>query len=108
MGHDIALVVLMTVITFGSRLLPFLLFGRGKQPPGWVVYLGKYLPPAMIALLVVYCVRDITFTALGGWLPYLVAGAAVVLLQWKTKNDLVSIFTGTALYMVLVQGVFHG
>lgn len=108
MGHDIALVVLMTVITFGSRLLPFLLFGRGKQPPGWVVYLGKYLPPAMIALLVVYCVRDITFTALGGWLPYLVAGAAVVALQWKTKNDLVSIFTGTALYMVLVQGVFHG
>lgn len=108
MGHDIGLVVLMTAITFGSRLLPFLLFGRGKQPPGWVVYLGKYLPPAMIALLVVYCVRDITFTALGGWLPYLVAGAAVVLLQWKTKNDLVSIFTGTALYMVLVQGVFHG
>ncbi len=108
MGHDIGLIVLMTAITFGSRLLPFLLFGRGKQPPGWVVYLGKYLPPAMIALLVVYCVRDITFTALGGWLPYLVAGAAVVLLQWKTKNDLVSIFTGTALYMVLVQGVFHG
>ncbi len=108
MGHDIALVVLMTAITFGSRLLPFLLFGRGKQPPGWVVYLGKYLPPAMIALLVVYCVRDITFVSLGGWLPYLAAGAAVVLLQWKTKNDLVSIFTGTALYMVLVQGVFHG
>lgn len=108
MGHDVGLVVLMTAITFGSRLLPFLLFGRGKEPPGWVVYLGKYLPPAMIALLVVYCVRDISFAALGGWLPYLVAGAAVVLLQWKTKNDLVSIFTGTALYMVLVQGVFHG
>lgn len=108
MGHDIALVVLMTAITFGSRLLPFLLFGRGAQVPNWVVYLGKYLPPAMIALLVVYCVRDITFTALGGWLPYLIAGAAVVGLQWKTKNDLVSIFTGTALYMVLVQVVFHG
>lgn len=108
MGHDIALVVLMTAITFGSRLLPFLLFGRSAQVPNWVVYLGKYLPPAMIALLVVYCVRDITFTALGGWLPYLIAGAAVVGLQWKTKNDLVSIFTGTALYMVLVQVVFHG
>ena len=108
MGHDIALVVLMTAITFGSRLLPFLLFGRGDQVPNWVVYLGKYLPPAMIALLVVYCVRDITFTAIGGWLPYLIAGTVVVGLQWKTKNDLVSIFTGTALYMILVQGVFHG
>lgn len=106
MGHDIALVVIMTAITFGSRLLPFLLFGRGKGPSGWVVYLGKYLPPAMIALLVVYCVKDITFTVIGGWLPYLIAGAAVVLLQWKTHNDLISIFTGTVLYMILVQGVF--
>lgn len=106
MGHDIALVAVMAAITFGSRLLPFLLFGRGKTPAGWMVYLGKYLPPAMIALLVVYCVKDITFTTIGGWLPYLIAGVAVVLLQWKTRNDLVSIFTGTVLYMILVQGVF--
>lgn len=106
MAHDIALVAMMAAITFGSRLLPFLLFGRGKEPSGWVVYLGRYLPPAMIALLVVYCVKDIAFTMLGGWLPYLIAGAAVVLLQWKTRNDLVSIFTGTVLYMILVQGVF--
>lgn len=103
MGHDIALVAIMAAITFGSRLLPFLLFGRGKEPAGWVVYLGRYLPPAMIALLVVYCIKDIAFTALGGWLPYVIAGAVVVLLQWKTRNDLISIFTGTVLYMVLVQ-----
>lgn len=108
MSHDVALVALMAGITFASRLLPFLLFGRGQEPPEWVVYVGKYLPPAMIALLVVYFVRDITFTALGGWLPYLLAGAAVVALEWKTKNDLASIFTGTALYMVLTQVVFRG
>lgn len=106
MAHDIALVAIMAAITFASRLLPFVLFGRGKEPSGWVVYLGRYLPPAMIALLVVYCVKDITFTTIEGWLPYLIAGVAVVLLQWKTRNDLVSIFTGTVLYMILVQGVF--
>lgn len=106
MAHDIALVAIMAAITFASRLLPFVLFSRGKEPAGWVVYLGRYLPPAMIALLVVYCVKDITFTTIGGWLPYLIAGVAVVLLQWKTRNDLVSIFTGTVLYMILVQGVF--
>ena len=106
MAHDLALVAIMAAITFASRLLPFVLFGRGKEPAGWVVYLGRYLPPAMIALLVVYCVKDITFAMIGGWLPYLIAGAAVVLLQWKTRNDLVSIFAGTVLYMVLVQGVF--
>lgn len=106
MGHDLALVALMTAITFGSRLLPFALFGRGKTPPDWVVFMGKYLPPAMIALLVAYCVKDITFTALGGWLPYVLAGGAVVLVQWLTRKDLLSIFLGTALYMVLVQTVF--
>lgn len=106
MAHDIALVAIMAAITFASRLLPFVLFGRGKEPSGWAVYLGRYLPPAMIALLVVYCVKGITFITIGGWLPYLIAGVAVVLLQWKTRNDLVSIFTGTVLYMILVQGVF--
>lgn len=106
MGHDVALVALMAAITFGSRLLPFLLFGRGKEPPGWVTYLGRYLPPAMIALLVVYCVKDIFFTSAGGWVPYLLAGGTVALLQWKTKNDLVSIFTGTLLCMALVQLMF--
>ena len=49
---------------------------------------------------------DIFFTAAGGWVPYLLAGGTVALLQWKTKNDLVSIFTGTLLYMALVQLMF--
>ena len=64
------------------------------------------LPPAVIAMLIVYCLKGVTFTTLGGWLPSLVAGvAAVVLHLWK-GNELISIFGATGLYMVLVQVVF--
>lgn len=102
----VAAVAVMAVVTFLTRAIPFLLFGRGGQPPGWVLYLGRVLPPAIIAMLIVYCLRDISFAAVGGWLPYLVSGGLVVLLQWRFRNNLVSIFSGTILYMVLVQAVF--
>ena len=101
-----ALVAVMAVVTFLTRALPFLLFGRGGEPPRVVLYLGRFLPPAVIAMLIVYCLKGVTFTALGGWVPPLVAGLAAVLLHLWKGNDLISIFGATVLYMILVQGVF--
>ena len=104
--RDLLLILVMAVVTFATRLLPFLLFDRGGNPPKLVLYLGRVLPPAIIAMLIVYCLKGVTFTTLGGWLPSLVAGvAAVVLHLWK-GNELISIFGATGLYMVLVQVVF--
>ena len=97
---------LMAVITFLTRVLPFLLFDRGDSPPKVVLYLGRVLPPAVIAMLIVYCLRGISFSALPQWLPALLASAAVVLLHLWKRNNLLSIFGGTALYMILVQVVF--
>lgn len=71
-----------------------------------MLYLGKVLPPASIAMLIVYCLKGVTFTTLGGWLPTLLAGVAAVLLHVWKGNDLLSIFGATGLYMVLVQAVF--
>ena len=92
--------------TFLARALPFLLFDRGEKPPRVVLYLGRVLPPAIIAMLIVYCVRGVTFAAPAGWVPTLLAGLAAVLLHLWKGNDLLSIFGATGLYMVLVQGVF--
>ena len=80
--------------------------GRGGEPPKVVLYLGKYLPPAVIAMLIVYCLRGVTFTAPAGWAPALIAAAAVAALHLWKKNNLLSILGGTVLYMVLVQAVF--
>lgn len=101
-----ALVAVMAVVTFLTRALPFLLFGRGSEPPKVVLYLGKFLPPAVIAMLIVYCYRGTTFADPSGWAPGLIAGAAVVGLHLWKKNNMLSIVGGTILYMVLVQLVF--
>lgn len=104
--QTLASIGVMAAVTFLTRALPFLLFDRGDHPPKIILYLGHVLPPAVIAMLIVYCLKGVTFTTLGGWLPPLIAGAAAVLLHLWKGNDLISIFGATALYMVLVQGVF--
>lgn len=102
----IAAIAVMAVVTFLTRATPFLLFDRGSSPPKLVLYLGKVLPPAVIAMLIVYCLRTIDFSAAPGWAPMTVASAVVVALHIWKHNNLLSIFGGTVLYMVLVQVVF--
>ncbi len=105
-------IAVMAFITFLTRALPFLLFDRGERAPKVVLYLGKVLPPAVIAMLIVYCLRGMSITlstdvaALARWLPQVIAVIAVALLHLWKKNNLLSIFGGTLLYMVLVQAVF--
>lgn len=101
-----AAIAVMALVTFLTRALPFLLFDRGEQPPGLILYLGRVLPPAIIAMLVVYCLRGVSFSSPGGWVPQLLAAAAVTILHLWKHNNLLSIFGGTVLYMVLVQAVF--
>ena len=98
-AEALASIAVMSAVTFLTRALPFLLFDRGEHPPKIVLYLGKVLPPAIIAMLIVYCMKGVTF-------PTLLAGAAAVLLHLWKGNDLISIFGATGLYMILVQGVF--
>lgn len=114
----IAAIAVMAIVTFLTRALPFLLFDRGDHPPKLVLYLGRVLPPAVIAMLIVYCLKSnilaveanltslLDPAVLNQWLPALVSVAVVVLLHVWKHNNLLSIFGGTILYMVLVQAVF--
>ena len=98
----IALCVLATVTT---RFLPFLIFSGKRETPAFVRYLGRALPGAIFALLVVYCLRNTDVrTAFG--LPEAIAIAATVLLHLWKRQMLLSIAGGTVLYMLLVQLVF--
>lgn len=99
-------IAVMAVVTFLTRALPFLLFGRKGTPPKVVLYLGKYLPPAVIAMLIVYCMKGVSFAAPSGWAPTLIASLAVAGLHLWKHNDMLSILGGTVLYMVLVQAIF--
>jgi len=99
----IALLALGTAIT---RFLPFVLFRNAAAAPRYIHYLGKILPTAAISLLVVYCLRHVSFTTAPNGIPEAIAVIVVAALHIWKKNTLLSIAAGTAIYMLLVQFLF--
>ena len=101
--HTLLIIGVIALVTLFTRALPFLLFDHGERPPRWVTYLGQVLPPAIMALLVVYCLRNIDLPAGNHGLPQLICVAVAALLHLWKGNTLVSIFGATALYMALIR-----
>ncbi|MGN0347464.1 MAG: branched-chain amino acid transporter permease [Lachnospiraceae bacterium] len=99
-------IVVMALVTMLLRFLPFLIFDHGEKLPAWISYLGKVLPPAIMSMLLVYCIRNINLLQGNHGLPELLCvGVAMLLHAWK-RNTLLSIGVSTILYMVLVQNFF--
>ncbi len=107
MNHESAVVAIlvMALVTAALRFLPFVIFS-GKETPKLITDLGKVLPYAVMGMLVVYCLKGVSFTSLSGFMPEIIASSAVVLTYLWKKNTLFSIITGTVCYMFLVQTVF--
>ena len=105
-AYSAVLVAVIVAVTQLTRFLPFLLFGGKKQPPKAVLYLGRVLPCAIMRMLVVYCLRNVSPLAAPYGIPELIGVVlAVVLHVWK-RNTLLSTGVSTVAYMVLVQAVF--
>ena len=102
--NSFALVAVMAVGSLMLRGLPFVIFR--KHTPPYIAYLGKVLPPALIGMLVVYCLKDLNFAAAPYGLPELIAAVCVVVLHLWRRSSILSILGGTAIYMLLVQFVF--
>lgn len=99
-------VAVIALVTAGIRFLPFAVFRGEKQTPPIIDKLGRVLPYAIMGMLVVYCLKGVSFADAGGWLPSLIAcGITAGLYVWK-RNTLLSIIAGTLCYMMLVQMVF--
>ena len=103
--RSILIIAICAACTCLERFFPFLVF-RGKTVPPVIRYLGRVLPMAIMATLVIYCIKDISFAAVSGWLPYLLGIAITAALHWFGKNALLSIAGGTVAYMVMVQFIF--
>ena len=104
--HSLLLILTVAAMTALTRVLPFLIFGGKRQPPRAVLYLGRVLPCAIMGMLVVYCLKDVSWTAPTHGAPEALAVLAVGLLHRWRENVLLSIAGGTVLYMLLVQVVF--
>jgi len=100
------IILVMMLTTFATRIVPFLIFPKGKEVPKVIQYLGKVLTPAVIGMLVVYCLRNTVILSYPYALPELIAITVVVILHVWKRNNLISIGAGTVLYMILVQVVF--
>ncbi len=104
--HSVWIIVVAALVTMATRFLPFVIFGNDRKTPDIIVYLGKVLPYAIMGMLVVYCMKDVSFLAAPYGIPELLGCAAVAVLHLWKRNTLLSIGVGTVFYMVLVQLVF--
>lgn len=96
----------MALVTAALRFLPFLLFGGGRKTPKTVEKLSRTLPSAVMAMLVVYCLKGVRFDSVGSFLPEVLASLTVAVLHIWRRSTLLSIVGGTLCYMFLVQSVF--
>ena len=105
-GESLLIILVIAAITFGLRAAPFILFSRTGEIPKVIVYLGNVLPPAVMGMLIVYCLRNTTVTTFSFGIPELIAVVTVAGLHLWKRNNLLSILGGTVLYMFLIQFVF--
>ena len=100
--YIIAAIAVVALVTWGLRAAPFALFGS-RPLPRTMRYLGRALPPAIMTVLVIYCLRGTSFGRYPFGIPELAACALVVLLQIVKKNMYLSIIAGTVCYMALIR-----
>lgn len=104
-GRIIITILVAAIITFGLRALPFLAFQGQRQMPDRLKRLGEVLPSSIMAVLIVYCLKDAGSDVIGVGVPKFLAAAMVaVSYKWK-HNVLLSIAAGTVVYTILISAV---
>lgn len=98
-------IAVCAVITMIIRALPFAVFGTRSLPPV-IDYLGKMLPGSIMVVLILYCLRSVSFTGWPFGIPEIFCVLLCGVLQFKLKNSIPSIAIATALYMILTRTVF--
>lgn len=104
--HAILTIAVAALVTAALRFLPFLIFGENRKTPAIITYLGQVLPYAIMGMLVVYCLKDVSVTTAPFGIPEAIGCAAVAGLHIWKRSTLLSIGGGTVIYMLLVQFVF--
>ena len=105
-GQSVAIIAVVAVCTFITRVIPFLIFGGNREIPATVQFLGKMLPPAIMGVLIIYCLKGVQLFTFPCGLPEFIAIGVVALLHIWKRNALLSIGVGTVCYMLLIQMVF--
>lgn len=97
-----AVILVMTAATFFTRAIPFIAFKRNKDHP-LLIYLGTYMPAAIMTLLVLYSLKNVQLGAPPYGANELIALLLTTVLHLWRGNALLSIFAGTGFYMAALQ-----
>lgn len=100
------LIGVCALITAALRFIPFLVFGGKRKTPAFIAYLGKVLPFAIMGMLVVFCLKNVSLTAYPHGIPELLGVLTVAGLHIWKRNTLLSIIAGTVVYILLVNFIF--
>ena len=106
LSEEIITIGMCVLATLLTRFLPFLVFSEKKKTPKFIEYLGKALPAAIFALLVIYCLKNVDVTAGSHGIPEFISVAVVTVLHLWKRKILLSMAGGTLCYMLLVQLIF--
>ncbi len=104
--QSIIIILTCAVVTFCIRAFPFAVFGGKRKIPDFVIYLGAVLPAAIISILIIYCIKTVSFVSFPHGLPELISIFFVAVIHLWKRSNLLSIGLGTVLYMILIQRVF--
>lgn len=102
MTYLLGVFVAMMLVNFALRALPFVL-GKRLMSLRWVSDLGKFLPLSIMTLLSLHATVGAAQAHAGWPVPEIVAILLTVALQWFLRNPLLSIFIGTASYVVILN-----
>jgi branched-subunit amino acid transport protein AzlD len=100
--YIIVVLLVAAAVTFALRLAPFAIFSKFKMTPK-MQRIAQLLPAAIIAVLVVYCLRDAFYASATELIITLASTAVVVVLHLWKKQTLLSIAGGTIVYMVALR-----
>lgn len=75
-------ILVAAACTLLMRALPFTLLGRKREVPKKIRYLGRILPSAIMAVLVIYCVRDIATDFSGKGIREIIAASYLKILNF--------------------------
>ena len=104
--HALSMILVIAAVTAVLRFAPFFIFSGDQPVPEFINYLGRVLPYSIMAMLVVYCLKGISFAKAPFGLPEIISVILVAVLHIWRRNTLFSIICGTICYMLLIQFVF--
>jgi branched-subunit amino acid transport protein AzlD len=97
----LAAILVMAISTYLTRLTPFLMFTPGKENAK-LNFVAKNTPPMVMMILVIYMLKEVDYLSTEIFYT-LFALAVTVGLQILKRNALLSIVSGTIIYMFFVQ-----